>query len=152
MLKKKAEKTALLYGAFQEAHARQLTLDMKYEWAYEHYEHARKLYSGTTGNELTEFPAHEDKLIQLHRGFVVNQYKNAMQLMRLTAPNVSSHRGIPAHVGDPSKPQVLISKARDIYQELNDNSAMATTLQVIPVAKFIGCAVAQPDLVTAGWS
>ena len=99
LLTLKTEKAVLCFGDFQEAHARQLTIDTKYEWAYENYEHARKLFSGVTGHDLTQFKPHHDKLIQLKRGFVVNQYKNAMQLMKLTAPNVSSHAGIPAHVG-----------------------------------------------------
>jgi len=129
LLKHMAEKTAVAYGEFQEAHARQLTSDMKYGWAYDNYEHARLLYSGQTGHEMTEFQPREEKLVQLQRSFNVNQYKNAMQLMRLTAPNASSHRGIPAHVGDHNQPMELVQKAKDIYEELDDHSAMATTLQ-----------------------
>ena len=77
---------------------------------------------------MTEFQPNEQRKITLNRAFVVNQYKAANQLMRLVAPNASSHRGIPAHLGDPRKPLEIVSRAVAIYEELADNSGVATIL------------------------
>ena len=78
----------------------------------------------------TEFPPDEAALSDLERAFTVNQYKAAMQLLRLTAPNPSSHVGIPSHVGDPTRKTLQVDKAHAIFDEMKDHQAMGMTMRV----------------------
>lgn len=78
----------------------------------------------------TGFPPEEEALSDLERAFTVNQYKAAMQLLRLTAPNPSSHVGIPSHVGDPTRKAVQVDKAHAIFDEMKDHQAMGMTMRV----------------------
>ncbi len=53
MLLLKIKKKVVAFAEFQELHARQLSADMKYEWAFDKYADAKRLYSGDTGNSTT---------------------------------------------------------------------------------------------------
>ena len=126
LLGHKARRLALSFAEFQEAHARQLTAGGRYDWAADKYAHARRLYGGDTGAAETAFPPDQARLAGLQRAFTVNQYRMAMQFLALSAPNRSSHRGIPLYAGDARDKAGQVARARAVFDGLGDHMAAAT--------------------------
>ena len=126
LLGHKARRAARRFAEFQEAHARQLTAGGRYDWAAEKYAHARRLFSGDTGAVETAAAPDTERLAGLQRAFTVNQYRMAMQFLALTAPNGSSHRGVPRHVGDARDKAGQMGKALAVFTGLGDHIAAAT--------------------------
>jgi len=100
----KIRKIAIQFAAFQETHAKQLTMDKRFWWATSVFKYAESLYNGKVGNEETLvenlhiFDAHEDcrqfgaipeKLLEVHRSYISNQYQIAMAaLKKATEPGL----------------------------------------------------------------
>eukprot|EP00960_Hanusia_phi_P032652 749977-Hanusia_phi.AAC.6 len=90
IIRMKIRKTAMQFASFQEAHAKQLTMDKRYWWATNVYRYAETLYSGNVGNQEAQFEAIPTKMLQVHRNYISNQYQIAMTALRNATDSANS--------------------------------------------------------------
>mmetsp|Transcript_18654 Transcript_18654/g.61258 ORF Transcript_18654/g.61258 Transcript_18654/m.61258 type:complete len:381 (-) Transcript_18654:1061-2203(-) len=126
IIKMKIRKIAIQFAAFQETHAKQLTMDKRFWWATSVFKYAESLYNGKVGNEETQFGAIPEKLLEVHRSYISNQYQIAMAaLKKATEPGL---------LLDSEKDYTLVYDkhseiAIKIFSELEDHMALGTVLR-----------------------